>query len=169
MPKIIKDKQVVDDLWVVLGLHDAQRSDVSGFRLIIPFEEYFSGNKNGSVSEVTYGVWLQGCQGQGLEKYIDHLLALPVIAIYFPEFTDGRGFSLATLLRERYGYQGELRALGNILPDQLFYLQRCGFNAFSFGQEVNLKEACKALNDFSGSYQIASDQSIPLFKQRSSV
>lgn len=125
--------------------------------------------KSNCLSETIYGIWLNGCHGPELRECIDDLLVLPVIAIYFSDFTDGRGFSLATLLRERYNYKGELRAFGNILPDQLFYLQRCGFNAFSFETEVNLQEACKALNDFSRSYQVASDQSIPLFRQRSAV
>lgn len=169
MPRVIKNRQVVDDHWVVLGLQDALCCDVSGSRLIVPLDEYLFRKKSNCVSETIYGIWLHGYQGPELGEFVDYLLALPVIAIYFSDFTDGRGFSLATLLRERYDYKGELRAFGNILPDQLFYLQRCGFNAFSFGKEVNLQEACKALNDFSESYQVASDQSIPLFRQRSVV
>ena len=94
------------------------------------------------------------------------IATVPVIAINFPKFVDGRGFSLARLLRERYGYQGEIRATGEIIRDQLYLLQRCGFNAFEFGEEVDLAEASKSLADFSDAYQVAADQPIPLFKRR---
>jgi len=89
-----------------------------------------------------------------------------VVAIRFPKFVDGRGFSVARLLRERYQYQGEIRAIGEIIRDQLYLLQRCGFNAFEFGAEVNLAEASKSLADFSDAYQVAVDQPVPLFKRR---
>jgi uncharacterized protein (DUF934 family) len=59
------------------------------------------------------------------------LATLPLIAIRFPVFTDGRGYSLARLLRGRHGYAGELRAVGDVLRDQLYFLQRCGFDSFA--------------------------------------
>ena len=60
----------------------------------------------------------------------DRLGAAARVEIHFPKFGDGRGFSLARLLRERYGYQGELRAVGDVFRDQLFYMESCGFDAF---------------------------------------
>jgi len=89
-----------------------------------------------------------------------------VVAVSFKKNVDGRGFSMARLLRERYGYQGEIRAIGEIIRDQLYLLQRCGFNAFEFGAEVDLAEARKSLADFSDAYQVAVDQPVPLFKRR---
>ena len=77
-----------------------------------------------------------------------------------------RGFSIARLLRERYDYQGEIRAIGNIIRDQLYLLQRCGFNGFELEAGIDLTEAAKSLQDFSDAYQVAVDQPVPLFKRR---
>jgi len=169
MPKVIKDKQVIDDLWSVLGLQDMQSFDGHSTHLIVPLEDYFTCFESKPSGETIYGIWLYGHQFRELNENIKDVLALPIIAIYFSDFTDGRGFSLATLLIERYGYKGELRAFGNILPDQLLYLQRCGFNAFSLEGEEDLEKSCKALTRSSESYQFASDQATPLFKQRCST
>lgn len=100
------------------------------------------------------------------EDFQGPLKQLPLITIQFPAFTDGRGFSLANLLRERYGFRGELRARGFFIRDQLSYLARCGFNSFDFANDQNLDEAIKSLRDFSESYQVAADQAQPLFRRR---
>jgi uncharacterized protein (DUF934 family) len=94
-----------------------------------------------------------------------------LIVIEFPHFTDGQGFSLAALLRERYGFRGELRAAGNILLDQLFYLKRCGFDSFELPDTdsqsaINPSAVTRALNSFSESYQQSCDQPLPLFRWR---
>jgi len=83
---------------------------------------------------------------------LEHITALKLIAVEFPSFTDGRGFSLATQLRQ-FGFKGELRATGAILVDQLHYLQRCGFDAFELGLEQDLTVALEALGAFSQAYQ----------------
>ncbi|MDG1164026.1 MAG: DUF934 domain-containing protein, partial [Porticoccaceae bacterium] len=110
------------------------------------------------------GVWIDG--NEEIEAVAELLLVSPVIAIKFPKFADGRGFSVARLLRERYTYKGEIRAIGEIIRDQLYLLRRCGFNAFEFGAQVNLAEASASLLDFSDAYQVAADQPVPLFKRR---
>ena len=110
------------------------------------------------------GVWIDG--NEEIESVAEQLVSAPVVAIRFPKFVDGRGFSVARLLRECYQYQGEIRAIGEIIRDQLYLLQRCGFNAFEFGAEVNIAEASKSLADFSDAYQVAVDQPVPLFKRR---
>ena len=73
------------------------------------------------------GLWLESDEDPAL--IADSLEAFSVIAVNFPQFTDGRGYSTARLLRERYGWKGELRAIGDIQRDQLYYLSRCGFDA----------------------------------------
>jgi uncharacterized protein (DUF934 family) len=75
------------------------------------------------------------------------------VAIEFPRFTDGRGYSLAKLLRERHGYEGELRAVGDILVDQVFFLARCGFNTFELRQDQAVVDAQVALRAFNMVYQ----------------
>jgi uncharacterized protein (DUF934 family) len=96
---------------------------------------------------------------------MEHLDDLALVVINFPVFTDGRGFSYARELRER-GFKGELRASGNFIRDQLTYLRRCGFNAFSMADDAQLASALDSLSDFSESYQAAPDQPLPLFRRR---
>ncbi len=89
-----------------------------------------------------------------------------VIAVEFPQFTDGRGYSIGRLLRERYGYKGELRAVGEVLRDTLFYLSRCGFDSFALAEGVNLGAALDSLSDFSEGYQTSVERPQPLFRRR---
>lgn len=91
---------------------------------------------------------------------------IPLIIIMFPAFTDGRGFSMATKLREESGYRGEIRAKGHFIRDQLYYLKRCGFDSFEFDSPVNLTEAVKSLSDFTNDYQRSANQPEPLFRRR---
>ena len=75
------------------------------------------------------------------------------VEVSFPKFGDGRGFSIARLLRERHGYKGELRAVGKIRVDQMFFLARCGFDAFELREGENPHEALAGFEDFSHAYQ----------------
>jgi uncharacterized protein (DUF934 family) len=75
------------------------------------------------------------------------------VEVNFPKFGDGRGYSIARLLRERYGYRGELRAVGHITRDLLFFLESCGFDAFELRDGEDLHEALASFDDFSHSYQ----------------
>jgi uncharacterized protein (DUF934 family) len=86
-----------------------------------------------------------------------------MIAVDFPKFADGRGFSLAYLLRQRFGFRGELRAHGPLLRDQLYYLKRVGFNAFTLREGQDVRAALASLNDFSVRYQGSVDEPRPLF------
>jgi uncharacterized protein (DUF934 family) len=83
----------------------------------------------------------------------DDLSSISLIELNFPAFTDGRSFSQARLLRSRYGYLGEIRAVGNYMPDQVFYLHRVGVNAFEFNSAKDIDLAMSAVNDFSVRYQ----------------
>jgi uncharacterized protein (DUF934 family) len=89
-------------------------------------------------------------------------LRVSLIAIEFGGLPEGRGYSQAQLLRKRYKFTGELRAVGKIQRDQLFYMARCGFDAFEFPEGANLEEAIKSLNDFSVAYQDAVDTNVHL-------
>ena len=89
-----------------------------------------------------------------------------LIAIEFAKHSDGRGYSLARLLRERHRYHGELRALGEVLKDQLFYLSRCGFNAFAVRADRDIEDALRSLDDFSEGYQASVERPAPLFRRR---
>jgi len=88
------------------------------------------------------------------------------VEVHFPKFTDGRGYSIARLLRERYGYRGELRAVGDVQRDQLFYLSRVGFDAFLMREGEAPEAALAALADFSEAYQASVERPLPLFRRR---
>lgn len=91
---------------------------------------------------------------------------IAVVAIDFPQFTDGRGYSIARLLRERYGYKGEIRAVGEVLRDNLFYLSRCGFDSFALSDQATAEEALAHLTIFSDAYQASVERPQPLFRRR---
>ena len=89
-----------------------------------------------------------------------------VIAVNFPKFSDGRGYSIGRLLRERFGYKGELRAVGEVARDHLHAMEQCGFNAFQLREGEDPKEALAAFGDFSDSYQATAARPEPLFRRR---
>jgi len=88
------------------------------------------------------------------------------VEIHFPKFGDGRGYSIARLLRERYGYKGELRAVGLVARDLLYYMESCGFDAFLLREGEDPEEALAGFSDFSEAYQASVSRPVPLFRRR---
>ena len=162
MPKLVKDNQIATDDWNLVEVIE-NLSELSAGKNIVPLSFWLE-NVNTLSGNTDVGVWLNGDEDVSL--LADYVNQLALIAIRFPVFMDGRGFSSARILRERYLFSGELRAIGNFIRDQLAYLQRCGFNAFSLSDEIDPQGALKSLNDFSEYYQSAVDQPQPLFRRR---
>lgn len=166
MQKLVKDGQIVANAWTLLAKSegDAATVEIPAGQVIIPFAVW-NAQKDTLQNRSDIGVWLDS--DEGAELVGADANRFPVIGINFPLFMDGRSFSTARLLRERYGFTGELRALGNFIRDQLCYLRRCGVNAFAFNNpDANLEEAVKSLNDFQEYYQASVDQPLPLFRRR---
>jgi len=161
MDQLLKDYQVLEEHWTIV---DEQAESLPCGNLLLSVCQWQQFASQLKQQDGKVGIWLEG--NAEIEEIVESLLDLPLIAIKFPKFVDGRGFSLARLLRERYQYTGELRAIGGIIRDQLYLLRRCGFNAFQFADDVDLSEAAKSLDDFSEAYQVATDQTIPLFRRR---
>ncbi|WP_417068133.1 DUF934 domain-containing protein [Niveibacterium terrae] len=112
------------------------------------------------------GVWLASFElVEDLVASLDDINALPVIALDFPKFIDGRGFSSAALLRTRYAYRNELRAIGDVLRDQLYFMQRCGFDAWTLRADRSASDALASFKDFSDPYQGAADDPQPLWRR----
>lgn len=110
------------------------------------------------------GVWLDSNDdAQALAPYVKELRA---IAVHFPAFTDGRGFSLARVITGRLGFKGELLATGAFMQDQLFYLKRCGFDAFLVDDDANIDSMRQSLVDFENTYQAAADEPRPIYLRR---
>lgn len=165
---IIRDRRIVEDDWIVIPA-DADALPESG-KLIIPLERWLE-QRDRLVARAQdgnrLGLWLDSDEDPA--ALIDDLHRFALIAVNFPRFADGRGYSTAFLLRQRYGFKGELRAIGDVLRDQLFYLQRVGFNAFAVRAGKDIEDALKALDDFSETYQASSDQPVPLFRRRAAA
>ncbi len=165
MPKLIKDKAIADNSWLLMEATDAPETvDIPADAVIIPLNVWQARKQELTGRIATLGVWLNS--DQFADQLGEEAQQLPLVAVNFPGFMDGRGFSTARLLRERYGYSGELRATGSIIRDQLFFLQRCGFNSFDLPEGADLEAAMNSFNDFSETYQAAVDQPLPLFRRR---
>ena len=96
----------------------------------------------------------------------ERLPGLKLIAVNFPKYGDGRGYSIACLLRERYGYKGELRAIGVVARDHLQLMAQCGFDAFQLREGEDAQAALAAFGDISEAYQASAAQPVPLFRRR---
>ena len=96
----------------------------------------------------------------------ERLPGLKLIAINFPKYGDGRGYSIARLLRERYGYKGELRAIGVVARDHLQLMVQCGFDSFQLREGEDAQAALAGLEDFTEVYQANAAQPVPLFRRR---
>jgi uncharacterized protein (DUF934 family) len=103
---------------------------------------------------------------EGPEQIAADLARLALVAVNFPKFGDGRGYSTARLLRERYGYRGELRATGDVLRDQLLFLSRAGFDAFELRADQNPHAALAAFGELGEQYQASATEPLPLFRRR---
>lgn len=166
MQNIIKDGQLVDDNWQLLrpdenGVLPAVADELD---VIVPLASWLAAREAWLARSGQTAVWLSPSDDLTLLR--PDLPSLPLIAIDFPSFTDGRGYSLARLLRERYTYAGELRALGDIWQDLVHYLWQVGFNAFEIKHGKNLQDAVKGYDTFSERYQATWRQPLPLFRRR---
>ena len=94
---------------------------------------------------------------------------IALIAVDFPKFSDGRGFSIGRLLRERYQWTGELRAIGDVLRDQLLFHARCGFDAFAVREDKDIHDALNAFGEFTESVSGRGRRSEPLFRRRAAA
>ena len=154
MPRLISKGGIVSDSWHPVN----PEATPSSQQQILSLEQWLE-----QPQKAGWAVQLE--PGQAPAPLFAHLDDIPLVAINFPVFTDGRGFSYARELRQR-GFKGELRACGHLIRDQLTYLKRCGFDAFQMADETDLEEALESLADFSEYYQAATDQPLPLFRRR---
>ncbi len=165
MPKLIKNRQIVEDSWLTLAVEeDVQPTVPADGAVIVPVSVWLTQREALLARNAPLGLLVDGDTEP--EDFVADLGRFEVIAVHFAAFADGRGYSLARLLRQRYGYTGELRAVGDVLRDQLFYLARCGFDAFAVRADRDLADALNGLDDFSEVYQSAVDQQQPLFRRR---
>lgn len=157
MSTLIKNRQLAADTWRVLQADEIVPAEGD---VIVPLSVWRDQQQLLRARTGAIGVWLAPADEPA------DIGELPVlIAVHFPAFTDGRGYSTARLLRQRYSFKGELRAIGDILRDQLYELGRCGFDSFLLREDQDPADVLRAFDDFSESYQSGADQGA-LFERR---
>ena len=171
--QLIKDGQLIDDSWHAIALADEATLDdaatlpIPAGRVVIPAVAWLAQRDTLLArAENLVDIAVSLAPTFRVEDIAHDVQHFAMIAIEFPKFIDGRGYSTARLLRERYAYRGELRAVGNIGRDQLFFLRRVGFDAILIPQGQDAEAALQSLNDFPDVYQGAVDQPLPLFRRR---
>lgn len=170
MPTLIDRTGPLQDRWSTLEAEGEVESGAAasvnpgpGAHLILSLAQWESQGEALLAAGAQIGIRLEPAEGP---EAIAHLLdRIRLVAVHFPSFTDGRGYSTARLLRQRYGWAGELRAVGDVLRDQMFYLARCGFDTFELKDGEDVAAALAAFGDFTEAYQEAADRG-PLFRRR---
>ena len=164
MQRIIKNNEIVDETWHLLPKDVTLDELTNCDDYIVPLQLWRDHGHALKARDGGLGVWLDA--DEEAEEIGEDVASFQVIALNFPAFTDGRNYSNARLLRDRYKFTGELRAIGDVLRDQLFYMKRCGFDAFALRADKDPVEALDSLKDFSVTYQAATDEPQPLFRRR---
>jgi len=158
--QIIKDRQIVEDNW----LHLDDDAELTTGNITVSLARWQEQHVTLSQYDGGLGIRLTG--EDPLEEIVPDLTQFSLIVLIFPAFTDGRCYSFSRLLRDRYGYTGEIRAQGDILHDQLFYMTQCGINSFEMAKPENIVDALPAFDDFSESYQTTVLKPEPLYRRR---
>ena len=159
MRSVIKNRRIVEDPW----RHLADDADLPSGPVIVSLARWQRERTALLTRGEPVGVRLPNTAN--VADLAADLPALALVALEFPKFADGRAHSQARLLRERYGYRGELRAVGDVLRDQLFFMARNGFDAFELRADRRLEDALEAFGEFSDSYQPAADQPLALYRR----
>jgi len=163
--QIIKDQKIVADHWQHIAT-DTTASNLPSGDIIVTLPLWRDSKDELLKRSGLLGLRLAG--DADLNDIAEDLKHFAVIALVFPAFRDGRGYSLARRLREHFGYEGEIRATGNVLRDQLAYMSRVGINAFEIDEGQSLQDALMAFDEINVRYQASSDEALPLYRRRAS-
>ena len=166
MAQIISNGRVVSDPWQLLeSTADGQAPAIPGAGdLIVPAALWRAERDALRFRAGRIGVWLRPDEDPA--SIAEDLPLFGVVAVEFPKIADGRGYTSGRLLRERYGYRGELRAIGDVQRDQLYFLWQCGFNAFALRPGEDPEQALAAFGELSEAYQSSVERPLPLFRRR---
>ena len=165
MPKIIKNREIIEDQWVTLPDPEEQLSSTEDDANIIVELAYWLSNKATlTLRSSQTGILITGADEP--ETFKGELEQVDLIAINFTKFGDGRGYSIARLLRERYNFQQEIRAVGDVLRDQLRFMERCGFDAYALRADRNMEEALESFTCLTIDYQSDVLETRPIYARR---
>lgn len=167
MAQLIKQQALTVDLWKTLEIAEGETAGnvaLPAGEVIFPLAVWQARKAEIKARGARIGLLL--LPDDRVEDVADDLNDFALIAVHFPKFVDGRGYSTAALLRQRYNYQGELRAVGDVLHDQLFYLRRVGFDAWALKDGKDAAYAiASGFTTFSEPYQGATDSAEPKFRR----
>ncbi len=160
MTVIIRDGSIAtDDTWQ----HAPGEGALPAGDMIVPWARWQAEREQLLDHDGRLGVRLKG--DDPLEELAPDLEHLSCVALEFPVFKDGRCYSFARLLRERYDFRGDLRAVGDVLIDQVFFMHRCGINVLELREDQDSDAALAAFNRFTVFYQPAADEPLPLYRR----
>jgi len=168
MAQLIKQSAVAADTWQTLALAEGETPETIALPagdILFPVAVWQARKTEIIATHKRIGLIIQ--PDERVEDIAGDLEYFIVIAVNFPKFVDGRGYSTASLLRQRYAYQGELRAVGDVLHDQLFFMRRVGFDSYALKDGKNIVHALEAgFASFSDGYQGSTSQPQPYFRRR---
>ncbi len=157
-PEMILDQ---DDPWVYLS--ELSQQTVDHDYLIVPWQDWQADPE--SFSHIQH-LAIQFPNDGDLEVLKNQLDQIQMLVLDFPAFTDGRSYSIASTLKQQYYYQGELRATGDILPDQIHFMWRCGFDSLEVKDDSLAEVIINKSPPFTAFYQTAIKGERPIYKQR---
>lgn len=166
MPKLIKEGRIVPNDWHLVAA-DMGIEEVLGLaaeQLIVPVNLWQEHKDQLQNCAASIGIWFDSSQGP--DMLADDVNNFPVIGLNYPIFRDGRAYSYAAILRQQRGFKGDLRAIGDVLRDQLSYMLSCGFSSFLVPDDTDEKILLAGFHDFSENYQSTVIKPIPLFRRR---
>lgn len=168
MAQLIKQGNVTVDTWKTLEIGEGETPETIALPagdVIFPLAVWLA--RRNEIVSCHKRIGLLLLPDDKVEEIAADLEYFVVVAVHFPKFVDGRGYSTAALLRQRYHYQGELRAVGDVLHDQLFFMQRVGFDSYALKDGKDAIHAIgKGFAPFSETYQVSTDQPEPHFRRR---
>jgi uncharacterized protein (DUF934 family) len=166
MPALIKNGVVVPDEWTLLKEATGPEvlEVVPGRNFIVPLAFWNNYETEMQDYNGSFALWLNS--DENVNDIGPRLHEFPLIALNFPVFSDGRSYTNARELREKLNYEGEVRAVGDVLRDQLFYMARCGFDSFQLRHDQDPEACLAAFRDFHTGYQASVSEPMHLFRRR---
>lgn len=163
MATLIRNRRIEEDSWRLLDA-GAGLAEMPPAGPVIVALAFWHAHRDALALRGAVGVWLEPSDDPA--ALAADLAGLPLVAVRFPKFSDGRGYSTSRLLRERYRFAGELRAIGDVGRDQLLGLERCGFDAFALRDGEDPARALAAFGELTEAYQGTVTEPRPLFRRR---
>lgn len=162
--RILRKRALVEDDWAVIEDGLAEVEAAAGGKVIVTLARWRVEREALLAAYAAVGVLVPNTAD--IEAVYAEISDRPLIALQFPTFTDGRALTQAVLLRKRLGFTGELRALGDVIRDLVFWLGRCGFDSIVPRKDQNPEACLEALDEIRVAYQAAADAHTPVWIRR---